>query len=494
MNKGLAHWRFGCCGLALLAGCAVGPDYHRPDVSAPVAFSPRAIDLSTAPAGEARQAIAPGAALVAQWWQLFEHRGLNALVQEAVVRNPSVAIAQANLAQAEHLLSAQRGTLLPQLNLAASAGRGKSTINGLGNNTTQRSFGPTLSFDLDVFGAGARRIEQGKALVAYQRVQLAAAQMNLSAQMVLQVLNAAMVREQIEAIEHVIQIGQQNRTATRELLDAGKGTQLDVLTAEQQLALTRTLLPSLRQQLAVAEHAIAVLLGRAPADWTPPAFRLAEFHLPEQLPLALPSDLLRRRPDIVAAELLLQSYNADVGAATAALYPRLSISADWSETKSSLGAFDTTTQVRNLAINLLAPIFDGGTLRAQRDATVDAYASQLGQYRQVTLQAFQEVADLLSTLEQDTAYLAENDAALQSSVNMLDLSRESYKAGVANVLQLLEAQRAHQVSLMGVATARGYRYLHTVQLFVALGGGWPGLSPGAEPAAVAPQNATDRKP
>jgi len=232
-------------------------------------------------------------------------------------------------------------------------------------------------------------------------------------------------------------------------------------------------LPALRQQLAAARDALVVLTGRAPASWSPPEFALGEFKLPGELPLSLPSALARQRPDILAAEARLHADSAAIGVATANLYPNFVLSAALSQQSTDSGALlRSANSVWSLAGKLTAPLFHGGTLRAQRRAAIETYKASLATYEQTVLQGLQQVADTLQLLEHDADLVDSQRQLLDSASAALALQRESYAAGKSDVLQLISAERAYQQARLGLVRAEAQRLQDTAQLFVALGGGW----------------------
>jgi len=225
-----------------------------------------------------------------------------------------------------------------------------------------------------------------------------------------------------------------------------------------------------------------VLVGSTAADWAAPDFDFVLLALPAELPLTLPSDLVRRRPDIEAAEAQLHATSAGIGIASAQLYPSITLNASWTEAAVGGGLFANSSSVWDVAAGLVAPVFNGGTLRAQRDAAVDAYAAQLGTYRQTVLQAFAQVADALQALSNDAALLDAQRKALNAAQATLDLTQQSYQAGQTSFLQIIEAQRLYQQARLGQVRAKAQRYVDTLQLFVALGGSPPdGSAAGAVP-------------
>jgi len=466
---------------ALLAGCAVGPNFVPPAPPAVAHYTPA--DPARADAGdsEAGQSITPGAAAPDAWWQAFGSPDLDAFIGLALAGSPTLESAQATLAQAREAVKAARGDLYPQIAIDAGVGRSNQgagrTSSGAVNNA---SVGPSLSYLLDAFGATARRIEQAQALSDYQQAQWRASVQTLTGGAVQQVIDLASAIEQARAVQDIVAADQHNLELVRVSAQAGKSAGLDVLTAESQLASDRALLPPLLQQASAARHALAVLAGKAPAEWSAPDFDFNTLRLPQDLPLSLPSELLRRRPDIQAAEAQLHAASAAIGIASAQLYPSITLTASWTEASAGTGAlFSGTSSLWNVAAGLVAPVFNGGALRAQRAAAVDAYAAQLGLYRQAVLQAFGEVADVLDSLSNGAALLAVQRKALDAAQATLDLTQQSYQAGQTSFLQILEAQRLFQQARLGYVRAKAQRYSDTAQLFLAMGGAQPDAVPPA---------------
>ncbi|HXW22474.1 MAG TPA: efflux transporter outer membrane subunit, partial [Rhodomicrobium sp.] len=330
-----------------------------------------------------------------------------------------------------------------------------------------------VSYAPDVFGGTRRLVEQESALAEFQHLELAAAYLSLTGNAVTQAINIAAAREQIAAAQEILSVDERNLDLVRVSFEAGKSAQTDVLSAQSQLDGDQTLLPPLRQQLSAARHALAVLAGKAPAEWSPPDFDFTNLELPLDLPVRLPSALVRERPDILAAEAQLHAASAAIGIATAQLYPNINLSASWTQESASMGTlFDSSNGLWSLVSSLTAPIFHGGTLEAQRQEAIDAFAAQLGTYRETVLQAFGQVADVLRALQHDAELLAAQQRALETAQASLSLAQDSFAAGQASFLQVLDAQRLYQQARLGYAKAKGQRYLDTAQLFEAMGGAW----------------------
>ena len=454
-----------------LSGCAAGPDFVSPAVPAFTHYTAAAPLSVTSDEGAVTQLLRAGDAVPHGWWQAFGSPELDDLVDTALAGNATLESARATLAQAQHVLGGVRGTRYPRIDVAASAGRANGArAGGQGGVADSFTLGPSLKLDTDAFGATRRRIEQAQALADYQSAQWQAAQLSLSGNTVLQAIALAGAREQLAAVRDILAVDQRNLDLVQLAAAAGKSARLDVLTAESQLDSDRALLPPLEQQAAVARHALAVLAGKAVAQWSPPEFDVQAFSLPPDLPLVLPSRLVRRRPDILAAQAQLHAASAAIGIAAAQLYPDIALSASWTASAATAGGLLNGGSLWSLAASLVAPIFDAGTLAAQRDAAVDAYAAQLGAYRQTVLQAFGQVADTLEALQHDAALLEAQGKALDTALAVLELTRQSYQAGQASLLQLLEAQRQYQQARLGHARAQGQRLAGTGQWFIVMGG------------------------
>lgn len=450
-----------------LGGCTVGPDFTRPPAPDVDRYDQAQAPLPSAGDGQPQQTLQPGSAPAAQWWQAFASTPLNDTVDLALRGSPTLEAAQKTLSAATETLAATRGALYPQVDLGASSSRGKAT----GSVRNLYDIGGTVSLATDIFGGTKRRIEQQAALVDYQRGIVGTTYLSLTGDVVTAAINVASAMEEIAAAQDIIAVDEHNLQLVQISEAAGKSAGTDVLAAEGQLASDRALLPPLRQQLDQARHQLAILVGRYPADWSPPDFRFASMTLPTDLPLTLPSELVRARPDILAAEAQLRAASAAVGVATAALYPSLDLSGSWRTAAGTSGdLFSANSDVWSIAAGLTAPLFHGGTLRAEQRAAVDTFAATLAQYRETVLFAFRDVADALSALQHGAEAVEAQQAALESSRASLELTQQSYEAGQASFLQILVNQRIFLQARLGIARAESQRYLDTAVLFLVLGG------------------------
>ena len=451
-----------------LAACATGPDFTRPAPPPGTAY--------LAP-GEKAPQITGDLPAAETWWQMFGSADLDALVRQGLAGNHDLAAAQATLTQALDLAAAAGGTLAPAVDAAAGAQRQRVNFAAFGIKAPAAVFnlyqaGPAVSYDLDLFGGHKRRAEAATAEAEAAAYQRDAAALALTGNIVIQAVTFASLQAQMTATRAIIADDEENLRLVRTAKEAGSATEVDLLHAASQLAADRTLLPPLGQRLAAVRHLLAVLTGKAPADWSPPDFDLDGFRLPDRLPVTLPSALVRRRPDILAAEAELHAAGALVGAAEADRYPDITLSATLLLQATQLGQlFREGNAAVTAGGGLSAPLFHGDALEARGDAAKAAHEAAAAHYRQIVLRAFGQVADALTALAGDTDQLAAETAASAAAEGSLRLTRLSFAAGNSGVLQVLDAQRQVQQARLGLIRARAERCIDTAQLLLAMGGG-----------------------
>jgi len=484
--------------LLSVAGCAAGPDFARPVPPPATRYTAETLRGESDSAEEQVQHIALGQNIQGAWWKLFRSDAIDELVTQAVDHNRTLAASMATLAQAQEFALARAGSQYPQVTLSGGAGRqqyGKEFLGPIGIPPfTYFAVGPTVSYALDYTGGVARSVEQQYALAEAERHQLDAAYLTVTGQAVMQTLTIASVRAQIATVETILAQDRDNLRLVQSAFDNGSVAREDVVSAQSQIANDMTLLPPLRQELAISRHALSVVLGRAPANELP-VVDLAQITLPMRVPVSLPSELAHRRPDILAAEARLHAATSAVGIAQSNLYPKIELTAAVGQ--QSLKAdqlFDSTNNAWSIIGRFTAPIFDGGTLRAEKRAAVDAMRASAATYEQTVLEAFAQVADLLEGLDHDAEQLDAQDHAQQAAQSSLELARISYKEGNAGVLQVLDAERSYQQARLGYVRAVAQRYLDTVQLFLALGGTSPSASPGAALSQPSPPSRKTTQP
>jgi len=456
-----------------LSGCATSPRYGRPADPVQTQYLDPA-NLPPVQTAAPVPHVSMGNGSAERWWTLLGSPDIDRLVTLALQNNRSLATANAHLAAAREHLRAARGAWYPQVDAGAGAQRTRFGATSLG--PLAKDFPPfsayaagvEVSYDFDFFGSTRSRVEQAAASAQYESAQLEAAALSVSGNVVLEALQVAALRAQIRVAEQIVADDEHMLGLIRAAREAGAVSQIDVLSSQSQTDHDRTLLPPLRQQLSAAQDVLAVLLGAAPADGTPREVELGTLRPADDLPVALPSELVRRRPDIDAAEAQLHEAGAAVGIATANLYPNFTLSARLAGEGLLNGGPSETAW--NLLGGLTAPIFHGGALSAERRAAQDDYEAAFAAYQQTVLNAFGQVAAALQALVNDAELLSAQQRALDSAGASLTLTRQAYKAGNAGYTQVLDAERLHSQAELGRVQADGQRYIDTAKLLLAAGG------------------------
>jgi len=466
--------------IVTLTGCAVGPDFVKPDAAAPDRYTETPLPPQTVTAdsktGDAQQ-FTFARDLQGEWWKLFGSPELNELIRRGFSQNQTLAAAQAALTKSEEDLRAIKGSVLfPAVNANLQASRQGTSGNvnqGAGNTYNLYNTSVSVSYTLDIFGGGRRQMESYQAQVDYQRFTVKATYLTLTANIVTTTIQEASLRAQLAATREIIAAEQQQLDLLNKQFELGAIAKASVLSQETQLAITRAGLPPLEKQLSLTRHALAILIGQFPGEGGLPQFRLDSLQLPKDLPVSLPSSLARQRPDVQAAEALLHQACAAVGVATANLYPQITLSAGYGfQAISTDILFNGQSVAWNLGAGLLQPLFRGGELTAKRKSAIAAYDQAAAQYRQTVLKAFQDVADALRALDTDARTLQAQTAAQTAAKAALTLIEKQYELGAVNFPALLIAQRDYQKARLSVIAARAQRYSDTAALFQSLGGGW----------------------
>jgi NodT family efflux transporter outer membrane factor (OMF) lipoprotein len=469
-------------GVALLAACAVGPDYRAPGAPSASGYTEKPLPAQTEAApvrGGDAQRFEPGAEISAEWWKLFGSPALDRLMQTALAGHPTLEAAQAALRQAQENLNAQYAVLYPSVDAGLSARRQRITGATSGNSSIPHSVfnlytaSVNVSYAIDLAGGARRELEALEAGIDFQRFQLEAAYLSLTANIATTAFRQAALREQIRATREILALQERGMQLVEKQFAVGAVSRADVLAQRAPLAATRASVPPLEKALAQTRNQLAVLVGRFPGEAGLPELDLAAFRLPQALPVSLPSDLVRQRPDIRAAEAILHQTNARIGVAQALMFPQLNLTGSYGVGAANpANLFDPGSTLWNLGANLLQPIFHAGQLQARKRGAVAAYDQAFAQYRQTVLGAFQNVADALHALEFDAAALkaqAEAEAAARES---LEVTQKQLEFGSTSYLALLLAQRQYEQARIGLVQAQALRYADTAALFQALGGGW----------------------
>jgi len=467
--------------VALLSGCTVGPDFRAPPAPDVATYTRDAAPSVTAEAsgpGGAAQTFETTAHAPRAWWTQFGSPELDALVDEALRASPTLDAARARLVEARETYNAQAGaTRLPSVDAKLSGTRQKIDLAAFGI-TAVPNPGPfslfnasvSVSYLLDLFGANRRALEATLARVDYRAYELDAARLSLAGNVVAAAVRRASLQRQIELTQQLAD-AQARQLAIMDARHAAGGVAtLDVRSQRTLLAQTRATLPPLAAQLAQSEHQLAILIGTAPANAQFAPITLDALHLPDTVALTLPSTLARERPDIRAAEALLHEASANVGVATANLYPQLTISAGIGSERTQFHDLFDGLNVWNAGLGLTQPVFHGGELRAKRRASRAAYDAALADYRLTVLQALQQVADALQAVQDDALTLQARDVAAREAHASAEIARERHAVGGVSEFGLIDAQRQALQTALDRTRAQADRLADTAALYQALGG------------------------
>jgi len=466
---------------ALVTGCAVGPDFEPPPAPDVPRYTVGPLADATASAdtkGGETQRFTAGRDIPGEWWTLFRSRHLNGLIERAIAENANLEAAQSTLRQAQENAAAQFGTLLPAFDFNSSGTRQQFSPAQFGQPGAPIRFNlfnstVNVSYALDVWGGKRRALEASIAQADYQRFQVEATFLTLTANVVTTAIQEASLRGQIKATQDIIKGQSEQLEVLRGQFNLGGTSRSDVLAQEAELAATQATLPPLEKQLEQQRSLLATLTGRFPSEADRQAFTLALLVLPQKLPLSVPSRLVQQRPDIRAAEEQLHQASANIGVATANLLPQFNITGDFGSAALKVASlFTPATAIWSIGGSVAQPIFHGGTLLHQRQAAIAAYEAARAQYRDTVLNAFRNVSDALRAVQSDAVTLRAQERAMRTATDSLNLAREQFKAGAITYLTLLNAQRSQQQALIGLVQAQAARYADTAALFQALGGGW----------------------
>lgn len=477
--------------LAALGACAVGPDFVRPPAPATDRVLNEPTPDDAAAAGGVTQRFSSDTRLPADWWTLFKSPALDAAVGQAIAHSPTLEAALASLRQSQSARRAGDGVFYPQLDASLGATRTHAAAVQESAAATRSvldvvTLAGTISYTIDVFGGERRTVEGLRAQVDQQRSLVKAAFLALTGNVVDACIARAAYLAQIQATRELVAIERDQLQAILAQERAGTVAHAAVLAQRALIAGNEALLAPLAQKADQAAHLLALLQGTTPADAVAPDLTLAGLTLPVDLPISLPSELVRQRPDILAAEASLHLASANIGVATAALFPVFSLDASFGNASATAGGlFAAGAGFWSLAPTLLAPIFHGGTLRAQRQAAVDAYDVQRADYRQTVLAALSQVADALRALAYDAQALRALDESLRVASLSLKLERTSNGAGLVAEVDVMSADVLYHQAVIADLQAIALRHQDTVALFLALGGGWWN-APAPSAAASAP--------
>ncbi|BEG77548.1 efflux transporter outer membrane subunit [Achromobacter xylosoxidans] len=478
---------------AALAACAVGPDYQRPALDVGAAYKEGQVEVPGWKPAQPRDEADRG-----QWWRVYDDVTLNGLVDNLNASNQTIAQAEANYRQALGLVRGARAGFFPTVGAGAGltrsgSGSGSSSSSaGGGNVSNQYSLTGNVSWELDVWGRVRRSVESSEASAAASLADLAATRLSAQAALVQAYLQLRVLDEQKRLLDATVAAYEKSLQLTQNRYNVGVAGQSDVAVARTQVESTRAQSIDLDWQRGQYEHAIAVLMGQAPSRFSlPPApFSL---QLP-QIPVGLPSELLERRPDVAAAERRAAAANAQIGVAQAAWFPSLTLSADGGFRNGQFAELLTApARFWSLGPALALTIFDGGARQAQVEQARASFDAQAAAYRQAALTGLREVEDYLIQLRVMESEQAVQRRALESARESLRLMQNQYKAGLVDYLSVAVVDATALSNERSALSLYGNRLVASVNLIVALGGGWEGLAP-AQGGATANGQAAGNQP
>jgi NodT family efflux transporter outer membrane factor (OMF) lipoprotein len=454
--------------LALLPACSVGPDYARPSAPVPAAFK----ETEGWKIAEPRQA-----ASGAPWWSVYNDPVLDQLERQIDVNNQNLKLAEASFRQARALLEQARAGYFPTVTLDASGQRSRLGTNSSNfsssssriRNSFDLSAGAT--WDVDVWGRIRRTVESADATAQASAADLASARLSAQATLATTYLQLRVSDEIKRLLDATTAAFQRSLEITQNRYAVGVAARADIATAQAQLETTRSQAVGVGVQRAQLEHAIAVLVGKAPSDFSLPP---VEFSMGVPVaPVGVPSTLLERRPDIASAERLMASANAEIGVAESAYYPDVTLSASFGFASSVIDdLLRMSSRVWSIGAQASETVFDGGLRGAQVEEAKAVYAQRIAAYRQTVLTGFQQVEDNLSTLRILEQQASVQDGAVQASLQAEQLTLNQYQAGTVAYTSVVTAQATSLSNRQNALTILQNRLLASVTLIEALGGGW----------------------
>jgi NodT family efflux transporter outer membrane factor (OMF) lipoprotein len=466
--------------VSLLCGCAVGPDFQRPNPPPPDSYTGAVQPESTVAAtgaGGGAQHFSSGASVPSRWWEAFHCEPLDALVQEALAHSPTVLQARARLREAQEDLTAQRrGTLYPALDAQLGVTRQKVDPAAFGFPNVAPAPPFTLynaqvnvSYTLDLFGGNRRMLEGTRAQSEYQAYESQAAELTLAANVVTAAIREADLAAQIDYTEQLLAAQTRQLAIAEERYQAGGIALEDLQNQRSQLAQLRATLPPLQAQREQVAHQLAVYTGQPPAAAVAP-LRLADLQLPESVPLTLPAELVRQRPDVRAAEALWHQAGANVGVATANLFPNLTVSGFAGSDRTHASDLVNSFNIWSIGAKLMQPIFHAGELQARKRSAAAAYDAAAQAYQEAVLESLQQVADSLRMLESDALTLQARTLAADQSAASYAVAQQRFEAGGISEQSLLDAKRLDLQTALDRSRAEAQRLSDTTALLHALAG------------------------
>jgi NodT family efflux transporter outer membrane factor (OMF) lipoprotein len=476
----------------LAAGCAVGPNFTRPRPPTLDRYPDQSVPARLGADGSA-QSVELGRATDPAWWRLFESPALDDLVAAGLQSSPTLASARQALEQSRDQARAGAGVFFPSVAAAASAVRERTSLVELGQRgggSTFTLYTPTgaVSYALDLFGGERRQVEALNAQADYQRHAVGAAYLLLTGNIVDAAVARAGYADEVATLADIVELDQAQRDILKAEYDAGTAAWSAELAAEQQLDADEQNLALGRQRLAASVTLLQTLVGREPAEAAPAPPALDDLKIPSDAPVSLPSQVVHERPDILEAEANLHQASAQVGVATAALFPSISITGDYGAASTSLASLASPMgRFWSIGPTIDVPIFRGGALWYGRKAAQAAFAKSAADYRQTVLAALEQVADSVKALDADADIAQASRRSLDAAALNGKLSDANRASGLIADFDAMTADIATDRARLTLIAAKSQRLQDVVALYVACGGGWTGREPGSGAVAVSRQ-------
>lgn len=505
LRKSSAAFAAVVCVSATISGCAVGPNFSSPDAPETSTYTPENISRISETNGGDIRLVAAGE-VPEKWWETFHNKKLNGIVTNAIQHNQTLEAAEASIRVAYFNAEAQKGFFLPQIGMTPSVSANlpsnlfaNSVLNQKLNSQSYPNAGSVLSniavpsttampppweyqlltptmaisYTPDVWGKYRRTVESLEAQQDIARYQLEAAYLAMTSNVALTAIMEASLRSQYEAIEGVIKIMYDALDTLRKQLDVGWASEADVLTQEALYAQAKQLLPPLQKQIALARNLLTALGGDYTSAQSNDLFKLSELRLPKNIPVVLPSKLVRQRPDVRAAEANMHDAAARIGIAIGTRLPEFTINALGGASAYHFEyLFQSGTTLYNIIGGTNAPVFQGFTLLNRQKAAEANFDQANALYRSTVIQAFRDVADMLRSLQADTKAVEAATYSERVAKKQLEIIRAEMKIGAVSVLMLLNAQNNYMMATVSRIQAQGNQLADVAGLFMALGGGW----------------------
>lgn len=457
----------------LTSACALGPDYHRPVTAVPQAYK-EASEMNGWKMAQPKDQQIRSA-----WWEAYQDESLNAFVQQAAAANQNLAIAEARYRQALALSNGYRASQYPTVTANTSSTRTKRSDNTTNSSadsiTNNHAIGLNVSWEVDVWGRIKKQVEAGDAALQASAADIEVAKLSILSTLAQTYFQLRVFDTQQVLLEDTVKAYERSYTLTRNRYQAGVATKADVSQAESQIKTTQVLARDISLQRSQAEHAIAVLLGKAPSELSikPNPFDKKTSLVIPAVPASLPAELLERRPDIAAAERRVASANANIGVAKTAFFPALTLGASAGFQSSSLGNLITTpSRIWSIGPLIALSVFDGGLRKSQTNAAIANYDATVATYQQTALAAFQEVEDNLVALDALSEEAILQESAVKAANEALQQSINRYKAGTIDYLNVAVLQTNTLNNQRNAIAIHGRRLQASIALIKAIGGGW----------------------